>query len=75
MLVLIDYEYHHLLLTKNHHHLQIQDSVLVDVLNQEGVIETGESQQVEFVRDLTIEYDIPNQIQTSNNNSSTGGGY
>ncbi len=48
---------------------------LVDVLNQEGVIKTGESQQVEFVRDLTIEYDIPNQIQTSNNNSSTGGGY
>ena len=45
---------------------------LVDTLNQEGVIETGESQQTEFVSDLTIEYDMPNQI---NNNSSTGGGY
>ena len=45
---------------------------LVDTLNQEGVIETGESQQTQFVSDLTIEYDMPNQI---NNNSSTGGGY
>ena len=50
-------------------------SELVDTLNQTGVIETGETQRIEFVNDLTVEYDAPNQTQTSNNNSSTGGGY
>ena len=47
-------------------------SELVDTLNQTGVIETGETQRIEFASDLTVEYDMPNQIQ---NNPSTGGGY
>lgn len=53
-------------------------SELVDTLNQTGVIETGETQRIEFVNDLTVEYNAPNQIQTNNissNNPSTGGGY
>ena len=45
---------------------------IVDSLNQEGVIETGETQRIEFTNDLTIEYNPPQQ---SNEESSTGGGY
>jgi len=43
---------------------------IVDSLNQEGVIETGETQRIEYASDLTVEYDPP-----SPSSPSTGGGY
>ena len=45
---------------------------IVNVLNQEGVIETGETQRIEFTNDSTVEYNIPSQMNTT---PSTGGGY
>jgi len=47
-------------------------SRVVSSLNQEGVVETGETQRIEFTNDLTIE---PNQTQQSSGGSSSGGGY
>ena len=47
-------------------------SETVNVLNQEGVIETGETQRIEFTNDSTVEYNIPSQMNTT---PSTGGGY
>ena len=49
---------HHRLLYKRFYISQV-----VDVLNQEGVIETGETQNVEYISSISV------------NNSSTGGGY
>tara|TARA_R100000544_G_C2223005_1_gene58754 strand:- start:287 stop:1243 length:957 start_codon:yes stop_codon:yes gene_type:complete len=52
---------------------------IVDALNQEGVIETGETQRIEFTNDLTVEYDVSSQMNTTpsqmNTTPSTGGGY
>ena len=43
---------------------------IVNSLNQEGVIETGETQRIEYANDLTVEYDPPTP-----SSPSTGGGY
>ncbi len=48
---------------------------VVNSLNQEGVIETGETQRIEFANDLTIEPDIQTPPTQMGGGSSSGGGY
>ena len=48
---------------------------IVNSLNQEGVIETGETQRIEFANDLTIEPDIQTPSTQMGGGSSSGGGY
>ena len=48
---------------------------IVNSLNQEGVIETGETQRIEYANDLTIEPDTPTPPTQMGGGSSSGGGY
>ncbi len=48
---------------------------IVNSLNQEGVIETGETQRIEFTNDLTVESNTQTSPTQMGGGSSSGGGY